>query len=322
MNAIPIVDLAAGDAAGELVEAFEACGFVEVVNHGCSADAAAQLRSACDDFFALPAPVKQRSVHPDPHANRGWRSKGSESLSYSLGEPSPPDLFESFNCGFDDRADDSGLKARTPWPDEVPGLRPAAERWLGEMGALARELDQLLAPALGIDFAPSSTNGPDTMACIDYRPGSDGSEPAVAGQQRMGAHSDYTLFSILLADPVPGLQIVGADDGWVDVIPQPGSLLLNVGDLLAIRTNDHWPSTLHRVVPIAAGSAPRRRTVAYFHYPDLDVEVAPYEAFVTEARPARYSPVTVEQHLRAKLAAPKIHEPSTGASTIAGRSIA
>jgi isopenicillin N synthase-like dioxygenase len=96
----------------------------------------------------------------------------------------------------------------------------------------------------------------------------------------MGAHSDYTTYTLLLADPVPGLQIVGSDGSWIDVIPAAGNLLMNVGDLLAIWTNDAWPSTLHRVVPMALGAAERRRSVAWFHYPDPDVVVAPLPAFV------------------------------------------
>ena len=133
----------------------------------------------------------------------------------------------------------------------------------------------MLGEVLGLpELAARSVNGPDMLACIDYRPGPDGSESVVDGQLRMGAHSDYTTYTLLLADPVPGLQIVGSDGAWIDVIPAAGNLLMNVGDLLAIWTNDAWPSTLHRVVPMALGAAERRRSVAWFHYPDPDVVVA------------------------------------------------
>ena len=312
---LPVVDLAASDAAEQLADGLRSLGFVQLVNHGASATAAAELRTACDDFFALDLGAKRALAHPDPAANRGYRAKGSEALSYSLGEPSPPDLFESFNCANDDRAGDHALLARTPWPDEpVPGFSPAAHGWLHEMAHLALRLDALIDETLGTDLAARSDRGPDTMACIDYRPGPDGGEVALPDQQRMGAHSDYTTFTILDADPVPGLQIV-ADDGWVDVSPEPGSLLLNVGDLLAMLTNDTWPSTLHRVVPMDAGCAPQRRSVAYFHYPNLDVEVAPLASF---GEP-RYASTTVAEHLLGKLTAPKTHKPATGTSTVAGR---
>ena len=74
---------------------------------------------------------------------------------------------------------------------------------------------------------------------------------------RMGAHSDYGACTILLADPVPGLQIIGPDGGWHDVLPEPGTLLVNLGDLLAKWTNDRWRSTVHRVVPPPPASRAR-----------------------------------------------------------------
>ena len=319
LGVLPVVDLESHDAAEQLAAGLAALGFVQLVNHGADRRAAEALRAACDRFFGLPNETKRAFSHPAPEANRGFRAKGSEALSYSLGEASPPDLFESFNCAHDDRASDHPLLAQTPWPDEVAaGFSAAAHGWLTEMQRLSERLDHLIDETLGTELASRSTAGPDTMACIDYRPGPDGHEPALPDQQRMGAHSDYTTFTILHADPVPGLQIV-SDDGWVDVIPDPGALLLNVGDLLAMLTNDTWPSTLHRVVPMDAGAAPVRRSVAYFHYPNLDVEIAPLPELVEAGSDPRYRATSVADHLLGKLTAPKTHEPATGASTVAGR---
>ena len=158
------------------------------------------------------------------------------------------------------------------------------------------------------------------LACIDYRPDPDGGEVVEDGQLRMGAHSDYTTYTLLLADPVPGLQIVSGDGGWADVVPEAGNLLMNVGDLLAMWSNDAWPSTLHRVVPMALGAADRRRSVAWFHYPDPDVVVAPLPAFVGD-EPPRYRPTRVDDHVRGKLGAPKTGDAPTSASTAADRRV-
>lgn len=313
---IPVVDLAAPGAVGALASGLGELGFVQLVGHGCSPAAASDLRSRCDGFFALDERVKRRFVHPAPEANRGFRAKGSEALSYSLGEASPPDLFESFNCGSDDRATGHRLMQPTPWPDAaVPGFSASAHGWLAEMEQLAGRIDGLIDEAIGTDLRSRSAAGPDTMACIDYRPGPDGTEPTLPSQQRMGAHSDYTTFTLLHADPVPGLQIVGEGGAWIEIVPEPGALLLNVGDLLAMLTNDAWPSTLHRVVPMDAGCQATRRSVAYFHYPDLAERIEPLPGF---GEP-RYPPVTVEDHLLGKLTSPKTREPATGASTAAGR---
>lgn len=318
--AIDTVDLCASGADAALGAALERTGFVQLIGHGLDDAVRSAHRAACDAFFALPESTKTRYVHDDPAANRGYRRKGSEALSYSLGVEAPPDLFESFNaCANEALAGSHRLLQATPWPDDaVPGFRASFVRYGDEMRTLVSDLDRRLERLLGVDWLVArSRSGPDMLAAINYRPGPDGTEAAVEGQQRMGAHSDYTTFTLLDADPVDGLQIVGPAATWVDVRPDPGAILMNVGDVLAMLTNDAWPSTLHRVVPIAHGAAPYRRSVAYFHYPDLDVAVAPLSRFVVDQ--PRYESVTVEAHVLAKLVAPKVHEASAGANTDAGR---
>ncbi len=319
---IDTVDLQWPDAAKRLEVALALTGFVQLIGHGLSESSRRDFRAVSAVFFDLDHDTKSRFVHPDPAANRGYRARGSEALSYSLGEPSPPDLFESFNtaptapAGVHHR-----LRQSTPWPNEVtPGFSSAATGCFHEFGKLARQLDGLIGEILGLPWlGERSTSGPDMLASINYRPDPSGAEQLLDGQLRMGAHSDYTTFTLLDADPVRGLQIVGPEGEWVDVIPEPGALLMNVGDVLAMLTNDSWPSTLHRVVPMEAGGAPFRRSVAYFHYPDLDVEIAPLDLFVSESMPARYAPVTVEDHLLGKLVAPKTQQVATAVSTAAGR---
>lgn len=318
---IVTVDLESPSIGAKLEAAFEETGFVQLVGHGLDASTRSAFRKASDVFFALDLDAKLHYVVSDAAANRGYRAKGSEALSYSLGEASPPDLFESFNSAPDPVVAHQ-LCQPTPWPDaDAAGFSTAAMASFSAMRTLAWELDELIGAELGIERLRShSTTGPDMLASINYRPGPDGSESRVDGQQRMGAHSDYTTFTILDADPVRGLQIVSPDGTWVDVVPEPHAMLVNVGDLLAMWTNDRWPSTLHRVVPMAGGGAPVRRSVAYFHYPDLDVVVAPLPDEVHRAGGSpHYEPVTVESHLLSKLTAPKVHEPSTGTSTVAGR---
>ena len=317
---IDTVDLGSSSASDELGAALERTGFVQLVGHGIDEAVRAEHRSACDSFFALPESSKLAYTYDDPTANRGYRRKGSEALSYSLGRPAPPDLFESFNASVREDAEGSQRFAeRTPWPDaDVPGFRGATEGYIAAVGALVHDLDVRIGELLDIDWLAARSSGTiDTLATINYRPNPDGTEPAVEGQQRMGAHSDYTSFTVLDADPVPGLQIVTPAGEWADVQPEPGALLMNVGDVLAMLTNDRWPSTLHRVVPMSAGSAPFRRSIAYFHYPDLDLEIAPLAAFVEDE--PHYEAVTVEAHVFDKLAAPKVHEKASGVNTDAGR---
>jgi isopenicillin N synthase-like dioxygenase len=323
-NTIDTVDLTDSDAADRLDAALRKDGFVQLVGHGLHDEVADGLWAGMDEFFALPVDVKSAHVVDDAAANRGYRQRGSEALSYSIGEASPPDLFESFNSGHDVRAGSDRLIQQTPWPHDAPAFVAATRRYLAEMVSLSARLDTIFGEIIGLpDLAGQSTSGPDTMACIRYERRSDEASPQ-PGQKRMGAHSDYTTFTILRADPVPGLEILAdstdSTTRWKSVIPDAGALLLNVGDLLAIWTDDVWPSTVHRVPLRGHGTDPAlRRSVAYFHYPDLDVSVEPLHTFRRDD--SRYAPVTVAEHLAARLIGPKHHAPSTGTSTVGDRAL-
>ena len=319
---VPVVDLQSGRDAEQLVTALRDFGFVELTGHDVDMTILDEHRRVADEFFAKPPGIKARFEHPDPLANRGYRARGSEALAYSLGDDTPADIFESFNAGRDPGHNRSALLQPTPWPDDVvPGFRPATLAAFEELRSLAHRLDLLLGHALGLDkLADRSTCGPDMLACIDYRPGPDGSEASLDGQMRMGAHTDYTSFTLLATEPVRGLQIVSPDGEWIDVIPQAGNLLMNVGDLLAIWTNDAWPSTLHRVIPMRMGAASVRRTSAFFHYPDLDVVVEPLAAFVGQGEP-HYQPISVEAHQLGKVGAPKTGEKPTSPLTTGMREV-
>jgi isopenicillin N synthase-like dioxygenase len=86
-------------------------------------------------------------------------------------------------------------------------------------------------------------------------------------------------------------------------MPAGGALLVNLGDAMARWTNEEWMSTLHRVTaPRLGGKLVPRRSAAYFHDGDVDAVIEPLPSCVTAANPARYEPVTVGQHLAAKLA--------------------
>ena len=129
---------------------------------------------------------------------------------------------------------------------------------------------------------------------------------SLPGQMRMGAHTDYGMCTILLADPVPGLQI-HLDGEWRDVVPQPGTLLVNLGDLIAEWTNDRWRSTLHRVVPAPSDTTGpfRRRSLAFFHEANYDTVVATIPSCIDADHPAKYPPVVAGEHLMAKLMGPR-----------------
>ena len=136
----------------------------------------------------------------------------------------------------------------------------------------------------------------------------------------MGAHTDYGIVTVLWAEPVAGLQIVGPDGEWIDVIPADDALVVNLGDLTAQWTNDHWRSTVHRVVPptVVAGPAVRR-SAAFFLDGNWDAVVECLPTCTSADDPPRYAPVTAGQHLMAKLMGPRLLRASDAVDTSGDR---
>ncbi|MGI5128232.1 isopenicillin N synthase family dioxygenase [Pseudonocardia sp. CA-107938] len=294
--------------AAQVDAAARTVGFMQVVGHGIPAATVAAFTEAMDAFFAL-APDRKAAYRCPPGVNRGYSPPKSEALANSLGLATAADLFEAFNVGTQ-ASDHPELDLPTAdypenvWPD-VPGFRPAVEAWFAAAGAVARTMTTIFADALELApdfFAASTGHSIDVLRMNNYRLPSADVELG-PDQLGMGAHTDYGIVTVLWADPVPGLEILDGDGGWHPVRPRPGALLVNLGDALARWTNDQWISTMHRVAPPRVdGVLVPRRSAAYFHDGDVDAVIAPLPTCVGPDRPALYEPVTVGEHLRAKLA--------------------
>ncbi len=73
---------------------------------------------------------------------------------------------------------------------------------------------------------------------------------AELGAARLLGHEDVTLFTLLPASPVEGLQVFDRKSGcWIRLSPPPGTIILNAGDYLQRITNDVFQSSTHRVSP-------------------------------------------------------------------------
>ncbi len=335
---VPIIDLdewvtSRNVAVAEAVD--QACstvGFMQIIGHGVAPDVIQTMLAASDEFFVLPLAEKLLAVPPHPGINRGYAALGAEALSYSLGvAPSLPDLFEAFNVGPEhvDRsdpvvvADPHQFFAPNVWPARPASMRSAISAYFDEAQRVAVMLTDIFSVALGLPdgwFAPFVDRSTVTMRTIRYERRHGDVDPAPV-QMRMGAHTDYGMVTVLYADPVPGLQIVGPDGFWHDVVPVPGALLVNLGDLTAQWTNDRWRSTLHRVVPPPADSqgAAVRRSAAFFFDANHDAVISCVPTCRSVDRPAKYPTVVAGEHLIAKVMGPRTMTVSTAVDTAGER---
>jgi isopenicillin N synthase-like dioxygenase len=286
-------------------------GFIQILGHGVAPSAAEGLAAAMDDLFGLPLETKKQWVRPASE-NRGYTPPKSESLALSAGvqsETRMKDFFEAYNVGssVSDHPNTellAGHYAENTWPDQ-PGFRERVDAWRAEAGRVARTMTRVFEDALGLPkgFFDGIAGHPIEVLRMNNYALPDGVTVDVDEDLiGMGEHTDYGIVTILWADQVKGLQVLH-EGQWHDVSPADGALLINLGDLTTRLTNEQWLSTLHRVKPpIVNGTVRRRRSAAYFFDGDAEAVVGPLPGFVEEARPARYQEVTVDEHIRAKLA--------------------
>jgi isopenicillin N synthase-like dioxygenase len=306
-------------------------GFVQVVGHGVPDETLAGLASAIDDFFALPLDAKSELVAPQG-INRGYTPPRSESLSLSLGVEAASrmnDFFEAFNVGaaasdYPGVDLDPTVYPEDIWPAEdlVPGFRARVQAWKAEAGRVARTLTTVFADALGLApgwFDQVTRHSLDVVRMNNYAlpPGQVELDGDLTG---MGEHTDYGIVTVLWADQVAGLQVLGGDGAWHDVMPADGALLVNLGDAMARWTNEQWMSTLHRVKPpVVDGTIQRRRSTAFFHDGDVDAVISALPSCVAAGEEPLYPPITVGEHIAAKLAGSRSGQANTAARREAAR---
>jgi isopenicillin N synthase-like dioxygenase len=296
--------------ARQLDRACREVGFIQVIGHGVLPEVIAGLAHAMDSFFEQDLETKKQWMRPAAE-NRGYSPPKSESLSYTLGlDPASRmnDFFEAFNVGAS-IADYGGSVplaehyAANTWPD-LTDFESEVSVYFREARRVAYTLQDAFADALGVPhaaFRETSDHAINVLRMNNYAlpPGEIELGADLTG---MGEHTDFGFVTVLWADQVAGLQVLGSDGVWHDVLPADGALLVNLGDIAARITNDQWMSTLHRVKPpVVDGRIKRRRSAAFFHDWNADATIQTLPAFLGNDVEQRYEPVTVADHVAAKL---------------------
>lgn len=110
------------------------------------------------------------------------------------------------------------------------------------------------------------------LRVLNY-PGFKGDEET--GAVRAAAHEDINLITLLPAATEPGLQVMGSDGKWRDVPTDPGSLVVNIGDMLQEATGHFYKSTSHRVLnPVGADMTKPRLSLPMFIHAKAEVRLS------------------------------------------------
>ncbi|HMR86992.1 MAG TPA: 2-oxoglutarate and iron-dependent oxygenase domain-containing protein [Saprospiraceae bacterium] len=283
----------------QLGDAFHRVGFVGVINHGIPQSKIDAFYDASKMFFSMPVSVKEKYEVKGLAGQRGYTSFGKEHAKQSK----VADLKEFFQIG-QFVSDDHPLKAE--YPDNVdvsesPEFYRQGKELYKAFEEAGGHLLRAIALHLGLDekyFDDKIEDGNSILRSIHYPPITAEPKSAIRSEQ----HEDINLITLLVGASAGGLQLLTSDNEWLEILPEEGEIVINVGDMLQRLTNNYLKSTTHRVVnpPKEQWHVPRL-SIPFFLHPKSKMDLTCLPSTVTPERPLAYEPITAGDYLDERL---------------------
>lgn len=188
------------------------------------------------------------------------------------------------------------------WPVNASTFREDYTAFNDALFGLSRQLWHLFAMALDLPahYFTDRYHCPTSFVVLNYYKHVPQWTPH-HGKFRMGPHTDITSFTMVIPEQgKAGFQVNTAPDTWVDVQVPSQAVIVQIGDLMKIWTNNRWSSTTHRVhAPSDKDTNNSRVSLIYGVQTDPEVEIACLETCTSASHPPAYQPTTCCNHERA-----------------------
>ncbi|XVF38437.1 hypothetical protein REPUB_Repub20aG0101700 [Reevesia pubescens] len=284
---VPIIDLSKiqdGSRYKEIINevriASEEWGFFQVINHGIPLTVLDEMIDGVRMFHEQDLELKKEFY--------------SREITKKVRFNSNFDLFKARTADWRDTLSLSFLDS-DPEPKELPAVcRKSTLEYIKCMKGLGETLFELLSEALGLEADHFGSMGCATGCSISchYYPACPQPQVTLGIKKR----TDPGLLTLLLQNGLSGLQILH-DGQWFDVHPVRGGLVVNIGDLLQIMSNDKFKSVKHRVIANQVG--PRISVPCFFsgHASLLDKPFSGIKELISEANPPRYKEIVFREYI-------------------------
>lgn len=281
--AIPTVDLSAArreDAVALARHAAATVGFFQVVNHGVPAELMAGMLAGVRRFNEGPAEAKQALYTRDQARKVRFASNF--------------DLFTSVAANWRDTLFFHLAPDPAPSQELPEAVRDVVTEYGNAVTKVALSVLELLSESLGLssDHLREMGCAQNLNAVCQYYPPCP--EPHLTWGTRR--HTDPGFLTVLLQDGMGGLQVLVDRKTWVDVPPVPGALMINIGDLLQLVSNDQFRSVEHRVLANKSKDT-ARVSVASFFNTDMERSTRLYGPITDGHNPPIYRSVTARDFI-------------------------
>jgi len=287
---IPVIDIAHLDNDATRAALERACrewGFFQVVRHGIDDSVIAALQQQMHLFFAQPIAAKRAISRT---AANPWGFFDRELTKNTL------DWKQVYDVGPADYSNDHIGVIKPQWPRALPSFKPAVLDFYRACEQLAFRLLGAISVNLGMpaDYLGRSFKVAHTSFLrLNYYPicptpaHPEGACTPQVGHLGVNHHTDAGALTLLLQDGQPGLEVY-RNGRWHLVEPRHDALVINIGDIVQVWSNDRYKASLHRVV---ANAQAQRFSAPFFFNPAYQSNYAPLPTTVDAAHPARYRPI-------------------------------
>ncbi len=257
---ISVVDYKSSKAAKDFVDSLKNTGFGVLTNHPLDKQLIDVVYTEWDAFFH--SEDKHRFLF-DPNYQDGFFPFGTENAK-GMDVKDLKEFYHVYTWG----RIPSGLKVNTMQMfDDLVALATTLLGWIDDH--TPDSITNPLSTPLRNMLNDSTRN---LFRIIHYPPLTGEEDPNAI---RAAAHEDINLITVLASATAAGLQAQDRNGNWYDVPCDPGTIAVNVGDMLQMCTNEYYPSTTHRVVnPDDENRSSARLSMPMFLHPRDDVQLS------------------------------------------------
>ena len=281
----------------ELGAAYTDIGFITIRNHGFGEEVQDELYDKASEFFGLEKSIKAAYEIEGLAGQRGYTSFGKE---HAKGNEAA-DLKEFWQVGQPNPAYEGPEYHKNVSVDELPEFAPSFKLAYQQLEGIGRELLKAIAVYLELDinyFESWVQGGNSILRAIHYPPITIDPGNSV----RAGQHEDINLITLLMGASAEGLQVLNKNNEWIGITAIPGSLVVNVGDMLQRLTNGVMKSTTHRVVnPPREKWGTSRYSIPFFLHPIGKMPLNALSNCISNDRPKAFEDITAGNYLEQRL---------------------
>ena len=245
------------DAPAMFTESLQKTGFGVLADHPIHFDLVDRVYKECETFFQS---EKKHDYLFDPIKQDGYFPTGIENAKgYPIKDHK--EFYHFYPWG---RFPDKLTGATQELYDSLLDMTSTLLDWIEKN--TPEEIQSQFSEPLKNMISGSKTN---LLRIIHY--------PPFSGKEdnrslRAAAHEDINLITLLVAGTRPGLEAKDNNGAWHKITTDPGTIIVNIGDMLKEASGGYYPSTTHRVVnPEKGPNNDSRYSMPLFLHPRNEV---------------------------------------------------